>query len=101
MTGEPMTTRGTVAGRAPHLQPPHANHPLQALRTDDIEVQVLEQGIELCSSERKVSVPRSTHGKEPFGYIIKCSPAATGGFASFTHTSSSSSPPSRWTQNGM
>uniref|UniRef100_A0A182ND42 Uncharacterized protein n=1 Tax=Anopheles dirus TaxID=7168 RepID=A0A182ND42_9DIPT len=58
MTGEPMTARGAVAGRAPHLQPPHANHPLQALRTDDIEVQVLEQGIELCSgtSDRKVSV---------------------------------------------
>ncbi|XP_041760851.1 neprilysin-3 [Anopheles merus] len=55
MTGEPMTTRGTVAGRALHLQPPHANHPLQALRTDDIEVQVLEQGIELCSSERKTN----------------------------------------------
>uniref|UniRef100_A0A182PRG5 Uncharacterized protein n=1 Tax=Anopheles epiroticus TaxID=199890 RepID=A0A182PRG5_9DIPT len=53
MTGEPMTARGTVAGRAPHLQPPHANHPLQALRTDDIEVQVLEQGIELCTSARK------------------------------------------------
>uniref|UniRef100_A0A182VY60 Uncharacterized protein n=1 Tax=Anopheles minimus TaxID=112268 RepID=A0A182VY60_9DIPT len=55
MTGEPMTARGAVAGRAPHLQPPHANHPLQALRTDDIEVQVLEQGIELCTSERKTS----------------------------------------------
>uniref|UniRef100_A0A182XWP9 Uncharacterized protein n=1 Tax=Anopheles stephensi TaxID=30069 RepID=A0A182XWP9_ANOST len=55
MTGEPMTARGAVAGRAPHLQPPHANHPLQALRTDDIEVQVLEQGIELCSgSDRKI-----------------------------------------------
>uniref|UniRef100_A0A182FR36 Uncharacterized protein n=1 Tax=Anopheles albimanus TaxID=7167 RepID=A0A182FR36_ANOAL len=79
MTGEPMTTRAVVVagsgsatggatgasstgggfgGRAPHLQPPHANHPLQALRTDDIEVQVIEQGgIELCaSSERKLSV---------------------------------------------
>uniref|UniRef100_A0AAG5CQE6 Peptidase M13 N-terminal domain-containing protein n=1 Tax=Anopheles atroparvus TaxID=41427 RepID=A0AAG5CQE6_ANOAO len=60
MTGEPMTARGAGAGgvgagRAPHLQPPHANHPLQALRTDDIEVQVIEQGIELCSSSERKS----------------------------------------------
>ncbi|KFB38413.1 AGAP013415-PA-like protein [Anopheles sinensis] len=59
MTGEAMTARGAGAGvgagRAPHLQPPHANHPLQALRTDDIEVQVIEQGIELCSSSERKS----------------------------------------------
>ncbi|KAL1380129.1 hypothetical protein pipiens_014436, partial [Culex pipiens pipiens] len=53
-----MTSRVSAVGGnavAPHLQPPNANHPVQALRTDDIEVQVIEQVVttELHTSERK------------------------------------------------
>ncbi|EDS38835.1 zinc metalloprotease [Culex quinquefasciatus] len=55
-----MTSRVSAVGGtaiAPHLQPPNANHPVQALRTDDIEVQVIEQVVttELHTSERKSS----------------------------------------------
>ncbi|XP_065087387.1 endothelin-converting enzyme homolog [Ochlerotatus camptorhynchus] len=57
MTGEAMTSRVSAVGGnlvAPHLQPPNANHPVQALRTDDIEVQVIEQvATELHTNERK------------------------------------------------
>ncbi|XP_039443562.1 uncharacterized protein LOC120423723 [Culex pipiens pallens] len=60
MTGEAMTSRVSAVGGnavAPHLQPPNANHPVQALRTDDIEVQVIEQVVttEQHTSERKSS----------------------------------------------
>ncbi|XP_055588122.1 endothelin-converting enzyme 1 [Uranotaenia lowii] len=66
MTGEVMTSRvssAVVSGNAvaPHLQPPNANHPVQALRTDDIEVQVIES-ISLGSNEQPHSGERKTSG---------------------------------------
>nr|XP_029716259.1 endothelin-converting enzyme homolog [Aedes albopictus] len=64
MTGEAMTSRVSAVGGnsvvAPHLQPPNANHPVQALRTDDIEVQVIEQGTELHTNERKTAPQHNT-----------------------------------------
>ncbi|XP_055618405.1 neprilysin-3 [Toxorhynchites rutilus septentrionalis] len=65
MTGEAMTSRVSAVGGntiAPHLQPPNANHPVQALRTDDIEVHVIEQATELHSNERKGSANSAASG---------------------------------------
>ncbi|XP_058464898.1 uncharacterized protein LOC131438712 [Malaya genurostris] len=79
MTGEAMTSRVSAVGGnsvAPHLQPPNANHPVKALRTDDIEVQVIEQVTELHSNERKSAGFNTTGGKQNASKIALLPPLA-------------------------